>query len=525
MSADPSLAPADPAVTSDSTVATGVSPVVQGLATDEPPVATEETPRRVMLNPTGAEEFKAVGSVDPAKLELDRERKRDIDAEAEREARPMRDLPTRREPSTIELPSAQELDAALEAEITAAMGGEANSIEGTLGTVTTAVAATPAEDILHQGQKLKGKVALLHGEDMFLDLGFRSQGILPLKQYEGKEVPAVGTEINVIVHKVSPDEGLIHVSLPTGRQKVAGNWDAVQVGQVVDCIVTKTNKGGLEITVSSLRGFLPSGQVDLRFVENLESFVGQKLTVKIIEANKSKRNLIVSRRALLLEERALAEEQILSTLEVGQSLDGIVKSVKDYGAFVDLGGVDGFVHIGQMSWQHIKHPSEVLAEGQAVKVKVVTISDDKKKIGLSIKQTSHSPWDLAASNYSQGQTVSGKVTRTTDFGAFVELEPGVEGMVHISELDYKRVIRVTDMVSAGQTIEAQVQSVDPIKHRISLSLKALKAKPEPAAPPPGATPAEPAAPPPKRKTPLKGGRERDEPRSSGGMFGNPSDFK
>ncbi len=510
MSDDPSLAPADPVVTSDSTT--------------EMTTTADEASRRVMLSPTGTGEFKAVGSIAPAKLEENRERAQDIDVEAEREARPMRELPIPRQQASVEVPLKQELDAALEAEINAAMGGGETSAEGTLGTVTTAVAEAPAEDTLHQGKRIKGKVALLHGEDMFLDLGFRSQGILPLKQYEGKEVPGVGTEIDVIVHKVSPEEGLIHVSLPSGRQKVSGNWDAVQAGLVVDCMVTKSNKGGLEVTVGSLRGFLPSGQVDLRFIENIDSFIGQKLTVKIIEANKSKRNLIVSRRALLLEERAQAEEQILKTLEVGQTLDGTVKSVKDYGAFVDLGGIDGFVHIGQMSWQHIKHPSEVLAEGQAVKVKVVTISDDKKKIGLSIKQTSHSPWDLAASKYFQGQTVSGKVTRTTEFGAFVELEPGVEGMVHISELDYKRVIRVTDVVSAGQTIEVQVQSVDPIKHRISLSLKALKAKPEPAAPPPEEASAEPAAPPPKRKTPLKGGREREESRS-GGMFGNPSDFK
>lgn len=510
MSADPTLAPADPAVTADS--ATETSP------------PTEDTPRRVTLNPTGTEEFKAVGSVDPVKLEQDRERKRDIDAEAEREARPMRDLPTPRQPSTVEVPLEQELDAAMEAEINAAMGGGVTSAEGALGTVTTAIAEAPAEDSLHQGKKLKGKVALLHGEDMFLDLGFRSQGILPLKQYEGKEVPAVGTEIDVIVQKVSPEEGLIHVSLPTGRQKVQGNWDAVQVGMVVDCMVTKTNKGGLEVTVSSLRGFMPSGQVDLHFVENLEQFVGQKLTAKILEANKSKRNLILSRRALLIEERAEAQEKILATLEVGQTLDGTVKSVKDYGAFVDLGGVDGFVHIGQMSWQHIKHPSEVLSEGQAVKVKVVSISEDKKKIGLSVKQLSSSPWEAAATKYGIGEKVTGTVTRLTDFGAFVQLEPGVEGMIHISELDHKRVARVSDVVSVGQVLELQVQTVDPVKHRIGLSLKALRAKPEPSAPPPEEASAEPAAPPPKRKVPLKGGREGEEPRR-GGLFGNPADFK
>ncbi len=513
MSADPALAPVDPAVTLNSLAET--NPTIANPASDD-------APRRVTLNPTGGGEFKAVGSIDPAKLEQERERTRDIDAEAEREARPMRDLPIPRQQSSVEMPVEQELDAALEAEINAAMGGATPDVEAAVATVTTPATDTPTEDSLHQGKRLKGKVALIHGEDMFLDLGFRSQGILPLKQYEGKEIPAVGTVIDVIVQKVSPEEGLIHVNIPSGRQKVQGNWDAVQAGLVVDCMITKTNKGGLEVTVSSLRGFMPSGQVALHFVENLEQFVGQKMTVKILEANKSKKNLIVSRRALLLEERAQAEEQILSTLEVGQTLDGTVTTVKDYGAFVDLGGLDGFIHIGQMSWQHIKHPSEVLAEGQAVKVKVISISDDKKKIGLSVKQTSQSPWDLAASNYFQGQTVSGTVTRTTDFGAFVQLEPGIEGMVHISELDHKRVIRVSDVVTTGQSLEVQVQSVDPVKHRISLSLKALRAKPEPAAPPPEEAVA-PAAPPPKRKTPLKGGREREEPRR-GGLFGNPTDF-
>jgi small subunit ribosomal protein S1 len=512
MSSDPSLIPADPTIPTDSTAETN------------PP--TEEVTRRVTLNPTGSEEFKAVGSVDPAKLE----RGRDIDADAEREARPMREpsqhaQPISRQSSTVEMPIEQELDAALEAEINAAMGGGTSSSVGEVGTITAPIAEAPAEDTLTQGKKLKGKVALLHGEDMFLDLGFRSQGILPLKQFEGKEVPAVGTELTVIVHKVSPEEGLIHVNLPSGRQKVQGNWDAVQVGMVVDCTVSKTNKGGLEVNVGSLRGFMPSGQVALHFVENLESFVGQKLSVKILEANRAKKNLIVSRRALLIEERAEAEQKILATLEVGQTLDGTVKTIKDYGAFVDLGGVDGFIHIGQMSWQHIKHPKEVLGEGQAVQVKVISISEDKKKIGLSVKQLSSSPWENAASKYGVGEKVTGTVTRLTDFGAFVQLEPGVEGMVHISELDHKRVSRVADVVTVGQALELQVRDVDPVKRRIGLSLKSLKAKPEAATPAPEETPEEPAAPlPPKRKVPLKGGRERDEPQR-GGMFGNPSDFR
>lgn len=504
MTSEPSLSPAETPDPSTNSSDANVTPAA-------------ETTRRLALNPTGANEFKAVASLDAAKLG------RDIDAEAEREARPMREFTPSHEPHSVDVPAEENLDAALEAEINAALGG-ASATAG-LPTVTApAVKELPAEETLEQGKRLKGKVALVHGENLFLDLGYRSQGLLPVKQFEGKEIPEVGSELDVVVQKVSPAEGLIHVSLPSGKQRVSGNWDEVQAGQVVDCLVTKSNKGGLEVTVSNLRGFLPAGQVDLRFVENLEPYVGQKLRVKIIEANKSKRNLIVSRKAILDEERREAKDKIMGTLEVGQTLDGVVKSVKDFGAFVDLGGVDGFLHIGQISWQHIKHPNEMLAEGQAVQVKIISISEDKKKIGLSLKQLSISPWEQAATKYFQGQTVAGTVSRLTDFGAFVQLEPGVEGMIHISELDHKRINRVADVVSVGQALETQVREVDPAKRRISLSLKALKAKPQSeTAPAEAEEPAAPVPSPPRRKIPLKGGREGEGFR--GGLFGNPSDFR
>lgn len=519
MTSDPTTNSVEPVTSVPLNTDSGASaPQTNEIAAAES-TATTETARRVMLNPTGAN-LRAVASVDMVKVD------RDIDAEAEREARRVRDVAASIPHGSIEVPLEENLDIDLEAEINAALAGSAATPPSAAIAKTAAAANSSEEDALEQGKRIKGKVALIHGEDVFLDLGFRSQGILPTKQYEGKELPAVGTEIEVTVQKVATNEGLIHVSLPSGKQRVSGNWDEVQAGMVVDCVVTKTNKGGLEVTVGSLRGFMPSGQVDVRFVENLETFVGQKLRVQITEANRGKRNLIVSRKAILEEERRAAHEKILATLEVGNTLSGTVKSVKDYGAFVDLGGVDGFLHIGQISWQHIKHPKEALAEGQAVQVKVISISEDKQKIGLSLKQLSSSPWEQAANNYFQGQNVNGKVSRITDFGAFIELEPGVEGMVHISELDHKRISRVADVVTVGQALELQVREVDPIKRRISLSLKALKAKPEaPKAEPEVAEEEVPAAPPPpRRKTPLKGGKEVDT-RRSGGLFGNPSDFR
>jgi ribosomal protein S1 len=510
MSSDPSLTVAESV-----DQAPTLSPATEADDVSTEAVAASESARRVELRPSGTEDFKAVGSVDSSTMD------RDLDVEAEREARPLREHSSAHMHRSVDVPAAEDLEASLEAEINAALSSGAATATGIAGATATAIAEMPAEESLHTGKRLKGRVALVHGENIFLDLGYRSQGLLPARQFEGREIPQPGAEVDVIVTRVSPDEGLIHVSLPTGKQRLSGNWDGVQKGQIVDCMVTKTNKGGLEVTVGTLRGFMPSGQIDLRFVENLEQFVNQKLRVKITEANKHKRNLIVSRRALLVEERREAEEKILGTLEVGQTVGGTIATIKDYGAFVDLGGVDGFLHIGQISWLHLKHPSEVLQEGQPVQVKVVTISEDKKKIGLSLKQLVQNPWEQAAGKYFQGQTVSGTVTRTTDFGAFVELEPGVEGMIHISELDYKRVFRVTDVVSVGQQLELQVRDVDPAKHRIGLSLKALKAKPE--EPKPEAADDEPAAPPPKRKTTLKGGREANP--SRGGLFGNPNDFR
>jgi small subunit ribosomal protein S1 len=247
-------------------------------------------------------------------------------------------------------------------------------------------AAPTTEEELEPGHKLRGKVQSIAGDDVFFDVGFRSPALVSLRQFDPEKQPSVGQEYTVIVDKADPAQGLIHANLPRGRRKIQGNWDAVAVGQVVDCMVTKTNKGGLEITVSNIRGFLPASQVDMHYVANLETYVGQKLTVKITEANKAKRNLIVSRRAYLKEERESQAQDIWGSLAVGQTKQGKVKTLKDYGAFIDIGGVDGFLHIGEMSWNRIRHPSDLLSEGQEVEVQILTLDPDRKRIGLGMRQ-------------------------------------------------------------------------------------------------------------------------------------------
>jgi predicted RNA-binding protein with RPS1 domain len=384
--------------------------------------------------------------------------------------------PVRRGPP-VEIPRGESLDAEMEAEIAAAMQTGETPVVPILE-VTPGDETPPEVDPLKTGAKLHGTVQSVSADSVFLDLGLRFTGVVPLRQFDPAKPPQVGDKTNVVVSKVDESEGLVHCNLPRGRSRISGDWSAIAVGQVIDCMVSKTNKGGLEVSVGNLRGFLPASQVDLGFVANLESFVGQKIAAKVTEVNPARRRLVVSRRVLLTEERQAGEQKAFEELQPGLTRTGTVKTIKDYGAFVDIGGVDGFLHIGQISWQRIKHPSDVLQEGQTVEVKILSIDKEKKRISLGMRQMEQNPWAIVESKYAKGSHISGKVTRIEPFGAFVELEPGIEGLVHISELDHKRVARVGEVLTVGQTVELQVMEVEPKRKRIALSLKALKAKPE-----------------------------------------------
>ncbi|MEX2113928.1 MAG: S1 RNA-binding domain-containing protein [Pirellulales bacterium] len=385
----------------------------------------------------------------------------------------------------------------LEMEYLEALGGQ--SIDDIIAPEPgAAVVAELEPESRHQG-----RVISIHRDDVFVEIGGRQQGILQLKNFA--EPPEPGATVDVVVARFLPAEGIYELIRP-GAAIDVGDWSDVAEGMVVEARVTGHNKGGLECDVNRLRGFIPASQVSMYRVENLEQFVGQAFMCVITEANPAKRNLVLSHRAVMEREKAEAKEKLLAELEPGQLREGTVRSLQDFGAFVDLGGIDGLVHISQISWDRIKHPSEVLEVGQQVKVKIQKIDPQTGKIGLVLRDLSENPWANASRDFPVRTRVTGKVTRLTDFGAFVRLGPGVEGLIHISELAHKRVFRVSDVVSEGQEVDVQVLSVDPEAQRISLSLKALEAKPAPAKVEEASEePETPAAPPKPRKVPLKGG--------------------
>jgi small subunit ribosomal protein S1 len=404
----------------------------------------------------------------------------------------------------------QPLSADLEAELQAALG------DVSLADVMSGEKPLAAGQLLESESRHTGRVIAVRAEDVFIQIGQRQEGVVPLQQFA--KPPEVGAAVEVIVNRFDPEDGLYQLTLP-GASLTLGDWSTVVEGAVVEAVVTGHNKGGLECQVNQLRGFVPASQVGLYRVENLAELVGQKLTCVITEANPERRNLVLSARAYLERQRAEAREKLLAELAPGQVREGRVSRLHDFGAFVDLGGVDGLLHVSKLSWGRVNHPRDVLKEGDRIQVKIEKFDSATRKISLSLRDLAQSPWEDADRKYPVKSIVRGKVTRTMEFGAFVELEPGLEGLIHISQIAHHRVWRVTDVLQVGQEVEAEVVSVDREKKRIGLSLKALQAKPVPKSEKADRPPeAEEEAPPTRKKYtgPLKGGIEKA---SGGRQFG------
>ena len=397
----------------------------------------------------------------------------------------------------------------LEQELQAALAG--TSMADLVATVPGGDAGEP----LAVDSRYRAAVVKIHGDNVFFSLGGRNEGVASLRQF--KDPPQVGTPLDVVVIGFKEDEGLYELAVP-GASVSVHDWSDVVEGTVVEARITGANTGGLECLVGTLRGFIPASQIAPYRVENMAEYYEKRLPCVVTEANERKRNLVLSHRAVLERQKEEERQKLLAELAVGQVREGVVRSIRDFGAFVDLGGLDGLIHISQLSWDRVNHPSEVLQEGQQVRVKIEKIDAETGKIGLSYRELLERPWANAEAQFPVSAMVKGVVSRTAKFGAFVKLAPGIEGLIHISELAHHRVVQVTNVVKEGDEVEVKILAVDPEAQRIALSLKAARPLPAAAAASEPETADEPPPQPtvPRSNRPLKGGTGQS---SGGDKFG------
>ena len=328
-----------------------------------------------------------------------------------------------------------------------------------------------------EGSVLRGTIISTDGDFALVDVGLKSEGRISLKEFSraGEESELrPGDHVEVYVERYEDRDGMIVLSRDKARREEAWNEleKAFNDSQRVDGIIFGRVKGGFTVDLSGAVAFLPGSQVDIRPVRDITPLMGQPQTFQILKMDRARGNIVVSRRAVLEESRAEERAKLMSGLKEGMILDGVVKNITDYGAFVDLGGVDGLLHVTDISWKRVNHPTDALTIGQTVKVQVIRFNSETQRISLGMKQLEADPWEGVGAKYPVGTKFTGRVTNITDYGAFVELEPGVEGLVHVSEMSWtKKNIHPGKIVSTSQEVEVMILDVDPEKRRISLGLK------------------------------------------------------
>ncbi len=333
-----------------------------------------------------------------------------------------------------------------------------------------------------EGEVVRGIIVQVSDDFVMVDIGYKSEGQIPIHEFRdetGKIRAVIGDEIDVLLEFHDDDDGTIHLS----KEKAAKIkvWDDISRiysdDSIIEGKVTAKVKGGLAVDIG-VQAFLPGSQVDLRPVRNLESLIGHTFAFKVLKYNKKRRNVVLSRRALLEKEREEMKSTTLSTLEDNKVVEGIVKNITDYGVFVDLGGIDGLLHITDMSWGRVGHPSEMFQIGDKINVKVLSFDRASERVSLGLKQLISDPWTKAEGKYPVGAKVQGKVVSLTDYGAFIEIEEGVEGLIHVSEMSWtKKVRHPSKFLSVGDEVEAVVLSINPESKRISLGMKQLESNP------------------------------------------------
>jgi small subunit ribosomal protein S1 len=338
-------------------------------------------------------------------------------------------------------------------------------------------------DTPEEGSVVKGKVIAIEAGQAIIDVGYKMEGRVELKEFanpgEAPEI-AVGDEVEVFLRQVENARGEAVISREMARREEA--WDrlekAYEKEERVEGAIFGRVKGGFTVDLGGAVAFLPGSQVDVRPVRDAGPLMGLKQPFQVLKMDRRRGNIVVSRRAILEESRAEQRAEVIGNLTEGQEVDGVVKNITEYGAFVDLGGVDGLLHVTDMAWRRVNHPSEILTIGETIKVQVIKINKETHRISLGMKQLQEDPWDLVAGKYPLSSTHTGRVTNITDYGAFVELEPGVEGLVHVSEMSWtKKNVHPGKIVSTSQEVEVMVLEIDSAKRRVSLGLKQTQRNP------------------------------------------------
>ncbi|TWT45740.1 30S ribosomal protein S1 [Phycisphaerae bacterium RAS1] len=320
--------------------------------------------------------------------------------------------------------------------------------------------------------RIRGTIVSIRGSDVFVDIGGKSEGVLALDEFEPDQPPAAGQVFDLVPHGFDRESGLMRLSLSEVRLDSEGGQ--LRIGDVVKAKVTGTNIGGLELRIHGVRGFMPLSQVDIVRHDDTASFLNHWLECEVVEADRRGKSVVLSRRKLLERQREADRRVLKEQLAEGQTRKGVVRRIAEYGAFVDLGGIDGLLHVSDMSYSRVNNASEMVKVGDELEVRILKIDWEKDRVSLGMKQLAPDPWTLVTANFSVGATVDGKVTKLMEFGAFVELQPGVEGLIPVSEMSWtQRVRHPKDILNVGDSVRVSVLAIDPAKRKLTLSLKAL----------------------------------------------------
>ena len=333
---------------------------------------------------------------------------------------------------------------------------------------------------VEEGKIVAGTILEFDDTNVIVDISFKSEGVIPRHEFKLPEELVVGAHVDVYIEQIEGDDGQIVLSKQ--RADFMKVWerirDAYETGEVVDGTLLRRIKGGIVVDLFGIEAFLPGSQIDLRQIPDMDALIGQSMGFRVIKVHKSRRNIVVSRRIVLEEERGRLRDQIIDTLERGQVREGVVKNITDFGAFIDLGGVDGLLHITDMTWGRISHPSELVHIGAKLTVKVLDFNDRKERISLGLKQLQEHPWKTVATKYPEGVRITGRIVSITDYGAFMELEQGVEGLIHISEMSWTQHVKhPSQVVKVGDSVEAVVLRIDTESEKISLGIKQIEPDP------------------------------------------------